>query len=165
MARMNTVTRRALLPIITGLLTYARLQHAAAENDVNKNNRRRLSIAASYFSDDPTPDGVSWRNITQIVTADLKASDRFVLIEPDGSIAEKVDAVPQFDKWRGFNTEWLVTGRVTSAPNQRVKVEFRLWDVAKGEHVLGAQYWLGPAERRQVPHAMAEAILKRLSEE
>jgi TolB protein len=165
MTGMKPITRRALLLTVAGFVADAGLQHAAAQSDVNKNNQRRLSVSDPDSSDDPTPDGPSWHNTTQIVTEDLRASGRFVLIEPRSPIIEKVDAVPQFDKWRGIPTGWLVTGHVTPAANQRIKVEFRLWNVTKGEHVLGQQYFLSPEDWRRVSHVITEAILKRLSDE
>jgi TolB protein len=96
------------------------------------------------------------------VVSDLKASSRFVFVEPDGSIEEKVDAVPQFNRWRALNTECLVIGRIARRPDQRVFAEFRLWDVASGRQLYGAQYGLQPEGWRRVPHAIAQDILKRL---
>jgi TolB protein len=164
MTGMKPITRRALLAIVAGFVINAGLRHAAAQSEVNKNTRRRLSISAPDSSDDPTPDGPSWHNITQIVTEDLRASGRFALIEPDSPIVEKIDAVPALDKWRSIHTEWLLTGRVTQ-PDRRLKVEFRLWNVIKGQQVLGQQYFLQPEQWRNVPQIIAEEILKRLSDE
>ena len=164
MTGMKPIPRRALLAIVAGFVINAGLQQAAAQSEVNKNTQRRLSISAPDSSDDPTPDGPSWHNITQIVTEDLRASGRFVLIEPDSPIVEKIDAVPRFDEWRSTHTEWLLTGRVTQ-PDRRLKVEFRLWNVITGQQVLGQQYFLQPEQWRNVPQIIAEAILKRLSDE
>jgi TolB protein len=163
MTGMKPIPRRALLTIVAGFVINAGLRHAAAQSEVNRNNQRRLSISAPDSSDDPTPDGPSWHNITQIVTEDLRASGRFVLIEPDSPIVEKVDAVPALDKWRGIDTEWLLTGRVTQ-PDRRLKVEFRLWSVIRGQQLLGQQYFLQPEEWRNLSHVIAEEILKQLSD-
>ncbi len=161
---MKPIPRRALLAIVAGFVINAGLQQAAAQSEVNKNTQRRLSISAPDSSDDPTPDGPSWHNITQIVTEDLRASGRFVLIEPDSPIVEKIDAAPALDKWRSIHTEWLLIGRVTQ-PDRRLKVEFRLWNVITGQQVLGQQYFLQPEQWRNVPQIIAEEILKRLSDE
>ena len=87
-----------------------------------------------------------------------------MLIEPDAPIEGNINAAPAFDKWRGIDTEWLLTGRVTQ-PDRRLKVEFRLWNVITGQQVLGQQYFLKPEQWRNVPQIIAEAILKRLSDE
>jgi TolB protein len=164
MTGTKPIPRRALPAIVAGFVIHAGLQHAAAQSEVNKNAQRRLSTSAPDSSDDPTPDGPSWHNFTQIVTEDLRASGRFVLIEPDSPIVEKIDAVPRFDEWRSIHTEWLLTGRVTQ-PDHRLKVEFRLWNVITGKHVLGQQYFLQPEQWRNVSQIIAEEILKRLSNE
>src|SRR5258706_12241521 len=119
MTGMKPITRRALLLTVAGFGADAGLQHAAAQSEVNKNNPRRLSVSDPDSSDDPTPDGPSWHNTTQVVTEDLIASGRFVLIEPNSPIVEKIDTAPKFDEWRGVHTEWLVTGRVTK-PDHRL---------------------------------------------
>jgi hypothetical protein len=105
MTGMKPITRRALRAIVAGFVINAGLRHAAAQSEMSKNTQRRLSISAPDSSDDPTPDGPSWHNITQIVTEDLRASGRFVLIEPDSPIVEKIDAAPAFNKWRSIHTE------------------------------------------------------------
>ena len=78
-------------------------------------------------------------------------------------IEENLDAVPQFDKWRSINAELLVTGRVTTTPDQRFKAEFRLWDVISGKITIAQQYWLRPDDSRRVPHLVAEAIFERVT--
>jgi len=114
------------------------------------------------FSGSSASGEVNARDITEIITSDLKSSGRLVLIESNGLVEENLDAIPQFDKWRGINTDCLVTGRIARMPDQRVMVEFRLWDVVSGNQMIAAQYGLQLENWRRVPHAIAEAILKRL---
>jgi TolB protein len=155
MPSMKPLTRRTLWVTIAGFVTCARSQQAAAD-------QRRVSIAVPEFSGDSVSDDVSPRNITEIVVSDLKASGRFVFIEPDGSIEEKVGAAPQFKRWRDLNTEYLIIGRIARKPDQRVFVEFRLWDVVSGQHLVGVQYVLQSEDWRRVSHAIAEAVIERL---
>ena len=60
------------------------------------------------------------------------------------------------------STEYLVSGRIARMPDQRIKVDFRLWDVLTGRQLIGAQYGLQPEDWRRVRHVIAEAILGRL---
>jgi TolB protein len=163
MSRKNPITRRALLVMTTGFVGYARSPPAAAASERDNTNRPRISIAVPEFSGDSVSDEVSPRDITEIVVSDLKASGRFVLVEPNGSIEEKVDAVPQFTRWRDLNTECLVIGRIARRPDQHIFVEFRLWNVVSGQQLVGAQYGLQPEDWRRVPHAVVQAILERLT--
>jgi TolB protein len=104
------------------------------------------------------------RDITELITADLKASGRLVLIESNGLAEESINAIPHFDRWRGIHADCLVTGNIARAPDQRVKVEFRLWDMVSGKQLLGAQYMLQPEDWPRVSHEIADAVLKRLTE-
>jgi TolB protein len=171
MSRMKPIARHVLLAIIIGLVTYARLQHASAESGVINDNRQRFSIAAPDFPDSSTSDGATGRDIAQGIVSDLKAVGRFVLV--DSNITPEANGVvPQFDKWRSTNAEWLVTGsvkesapRLMEKPSHRLLVEFRLWNVVKGENVLGQMYVVGSEDLQRVPHLIAEEIFKRLTGE
>jgi len=166
---MKPIARHIFLVIIIGLVTCARLQHASAETGVVDDNRQRFSIAVPDFSDSSTPDGANGRDIAQGIVSDLKAAGRFVLV--DSNITLEANAVvPQFDKWRSTNAEWLVTGRVKESAsrlmektNHRLLVEFRLWNVVKGKQDLGQQYVVASEDLQRVPHLIAEEILKQLT--
>jgi Tol biopolymer transport system component len=156
----NPVTRRTSLAIMTGLVACAGLPRAATANDGN--NQHRISIAVPDFSNGSGADDISPRDITEIIISDLRASGRLALIESNGLVEENINTVPQFDKWRGINAQCLVTGRIVRKPDQRIFVEFRLWDLLSGHQLYGAQYLLQSDNWRRVPHAIAEAILERL---
>ena len=101
----------------------------------------------------------------RIVAADLRGSGRFAPIDP-GTFAEKVldiDAIPQFADWRGINAQALVAGRFASQPHGRLRVEFRLWDVATGQQLSGRQYAVAADRWRLVAHLIADAIYERLT--
>jgi TolB protein len=160
MPRIRPVTRRTSLVIITGLVAGAGLPRAATASDAN--NQRPISIAVPDFLNSSGADDISPREITEIIISDLKASGRLALIESNGLIEDSINVVPQFDQWRGINAESLVIGRIVRKPDQRRFVEFRLWDLASGHQLYGAQYLLQSDDWRRVPHAIAEAILERL---
>ncbi|THD65465.1 MAG: hypothetical protein E7813_14930 [Bradyrhizobium sp.] len=162
MSKMNPVTRRGSIAILAVLSACAALPHAAAANDQDSNHQRRISIAVPEFSDSPPSGEVNAREMTEIIISDLKASGRLALLDPHELVEDNIDVAPHFDKWRSIDAQSLVTGRIVRKPDQRVMVEFRLWDVASGQQLVGAQYVLQPDDWRRVPHAIAEAILERL---
>jgi Tol biopolymer transport system component len=55
-------------------------------------------------------------------------------------------------------------GRVRKR-DQRLLVEFRLWNVVDGHQVLGQQYYAAGSEEdlQRIPHIMADEIVKRLT--
>ncbi len=145
-------SRRTWMAMMAGLVACVR--PAAGQ--------RRVSIAVTEFSGDPVSDEVSPRSITEIIISDLKASGRLALIEPHGLVEDNIDSIPQFDKWRSINADGLVTGCITPKPDQHILVQFRLWDVAIGQQLAGAQYGLPLQDWQRVPHVIADAILDRL---
>jgi TolB protein len=160
MTGMGPIVRRALVAIAAGFIIRLPLHPAAADGGAG--HQLRFSIAASDASDNAPAGGLDWPEVSQIITAETTASGRFLPVEPSTPIVENVSAVPQFDKWRSIDTDVLVTGRVTPAPNRRLKVEFRLWDLASRKLLIAQQYFLGPEEPLPVPHLIAAAILKCL---
>ena len=167
---MKLITQHISLVMIIGLITYARLQHASAESGAIDDDRQRFSIAVPDFSNSSTSDGASWSTMAQAIVSDLKASDRFAVIESNLPIESNVptegmlDAPPHLDRWRGTDAKWLVTGRVKKQ-DHRLLVRFELWNVVKGQHVLGQQYVVGSDDMQRVPHVIADEIFKKLTGE
>jgi TolB protein len=75
------------------------------------------------------------------------------------------DVAPQMDAWRTINAQFVVTGRVTRAPDGRLQTQFRLWDVATGQQATGQQYVTDPNNARRVAHIVSDAIFSRITGE
>lgn len=107
------------------------------------------------------------RNVTGIITSNLRRSGLFAPIDPAAYI-EKIanaDAVPRFPDWRVINAQGLVTGRITRQSDGRLKAEFRLWDVPQGQQLTGQQYFTTPENWRRIAHIISDAIYERLTGE
>jgi Tol biopolymer transport system component len=44
-----------------------------------------------------------------------------------------------------------------------VVVQYHLWDVISGEHLISAQYGMQPENWHRIAHVIAEAIVERLT--
>jgi TolB protein len=161
MPLLKPVTRRAIWAVVAGVVSCARLPDAAAADAGENNGQRRISIAMPDFSDNSASDVVNSRDLTEAIISELKTSGQFIFVEPK-SIEENIDVIPKFDQWRSIHTDGLVTGRIMRKPDQRIFVEFRLWDIVSGQQLIGVQYVLQPNDWRVVAHAIAESILERL---
>ena len=170
MSRMKPIARYLFSAMVIGLVSCAPLQRASAETAVIDDNQQRFSIAVPDFSDSSTSDGASWSTMAQTIVSDLRASDRFALIESNLPVESnmpsegRTDPLPHFDRWRGTDAKWLVMGRVKKQ-DQSLLVRFQLWNVVKGEQVLGQQYVVGSEDMQRVPHVIAEEISKQLTGE
>src|ERR1700730_11591070 len=133
-----SVTRRRALPLgaaAGGLTITARPAAAVVRLDITEGNFQPLPIAIPNFFGGADSDKDTAVGVTQIITANLKASGLFLPIDP-AAFLEKlagVDNVPNFPNWRTINAQALVTGRITRQSDGRLKAEFRLWDVLAGQ--------------------------------
>jgi TolB protein len=112
-----------------------------------------------------TPDEAEIaRDMTQVLIADLRQGGRLRLIDP-AVVASKiagVDIVPNFADWRALGVRALLTGRV-GREQQRLRSEFRVWDVESGQQLLGQLYFAAPDEWRKVGHAVSGVIFESLT--
>jgi TolB protein len=145
-------------------LTILPLQLAMAQTNNAARRTEPLVIAVPEILPG-TPDvGEIARDMTQVVVGDLRQSGRFTLIDPAATAGKisNVDAVPDFADWRALGVRALVTGRV-GREQQRLRSEFRVWDVEGGQQLLGQLYFAAPQEWRKVGHAISDVIFERLT--
>jgi TolB protein len=140
---------------------------AVVSIDVTQGNIKPIPIALPDFVGGGGNDSDIGRNVTQVITANLKRSGLFAPIDQAAYLerVSNIDALPRFPDWRAINAQALVTGRITRQGDGRLKSEFRLWDVASAEQLTGAQYFTSPDIWRRVAHIISDAIYQRLTGE
>ncbi|AHA28239.1 Tol-Pal system beta propeller repeat protein TolB [Candidatus Liberibacter americanus] len=97
---------------------------------------------------------------SEVISSDLDRSDLFVRI-PKGSFLQKItnpDNKPLFEYWDDLKAQVLVTGRVIKEGSNRLRVEFRLWDVKNRKQVLGKKLFSLPEDWRTVAHTISDHI-------
>jgi TolB protein len=159
--RRQIVMRGAAVAALTILLP----KFATAYTDAAR-SAQPLVIAVPEILPGTPDEGEIARDMTQVVIGDLRQSGRFTLIDAaaaTGKIAN-VDVVPDFAAWRALGVQALVTGRV-GHEQQRLRTEFRLWDVEAGQHLFGELHFAAPEQWRKVGHVIADSILERLTGE
>jgi TolB protein len=145
----------------------SRPAQAVLSLDVTQGTVQPMPVALPDFVGASPSDGDVARSITQVITANLKRSGLFVPIDPAAYLERitNIDTVPSFADWRAVNAQGLVTGRLTSQTDGRLKTEFRLWDVFAGQQLTGQQYFTVPDNWRRVAHIISDAIYQRLTGE
>jgi TolB protein len=167
------LTRRRMLALGAGATAGAfagwqpRNAFAQLRLDVTQGNIQPMPIALPDFVAGSPADLEVSRNVTGIITGNLRRSGLFAPIDPQAYIEKIVnpDAVPRFPDWRAINAQALVTGRVTRQNDGRLKAEFRLWDVFAGQQQAGQQYFTTPDNWRRIGHIISDAIYERLTGE
>src|SRR5262249_18402657 len=142
------LSRRRLLTgagglAMTGLLASAPVfSRDIPRIEVPEGNVQPVPIALPDFAGSTPAESETGRNITQVITGNLRRSGLFVPIDQAAYI-EKVtnfDVAPRFPDWRVINAQALVTGRLRRPGGDgRLQIEFRLWDVFAGQQLAGQQ--------------------------
>jgi TolB protein len=149
----------AFAALIVGLAAPASAQLRV---DVTQGNIQPLPIAIPDFIGDP-----SGAQIAGVVRADLDRSGLFRVLDPKSFVEQvkDINTVPNFGNWRVINAQALVTGQVQQQPDGRLRLDFRLWDVAGGSQMVGLQYYTTPDNWRRIAHLVSDAIYQRVTGE
>ena len=169
MSQTKPIARQIFSMIIVGLVASVRFQNVAVGAEMANDHQQRFSIAVPDFPDSFTSDGTSGRDIARAIISDLRADGRFTLVNSTIPLEAKA-VLPEFDRWRSTNAEWLVAGSIRQSPpnptengKSRAVVEIRLWNVVKGTKVLGEQYFAQSTDLQRVSHCVAAHIIKQLT--
>ncbi len=162
--------RGQMLPAVMVMVAFiAGLGAAQAEVtiDIRQGNVKPIRVAITEFFGVNERESTLGRNIAQVISANLERSGLFEPIDPKAftQTAASIQVRPRFNDWRIINTEALVNGAISVQPDGRLRVEFRIWDVAKEEHMLGKAYSSEQENWRRVAHIVSDAIYKRVTGE
>lgn len=151
-----------VLTLLAGMVIAPAIAEAQLNVDVTRGSQQPLPIAVTPFvgqeADMP---------LTEVIINDLSGSGLFAPIDPATFIQTDIDpdGEPRFGDWRIINAQALLVGRVTRLGDDRINVEFRLWDVFGGQQLTGQQFTTTPQNWRRIAHIIADAIYQRLTGE
>jgi TolB protein len=156
----------AVLIALAALAAAIQPARALVSIDVTQGQLEPLPIAIPYLAGGGTHDDVA-RQISDVITADLRGSGLFVPIDRAAYLTQTVAVsdIPRFADWRAIDAQALVTGTVSPEADGRLKVEFRLWDPFAEQQMIGQQYFTQPDNWRRIAHIMADQIYERLTGE
>ena len=149
--------------------------HALIEVDITRGNLNPLPIAVSaLFSDENTNKAFKkeikinkiGEEISLIIENNLKATGLFNPLEKKAFL-QKPDVAhlkPRFEDWSLIKAQALITGKVELI-NDKVRVEFRLWDVLAGREMLALAFTTVPNNWRRIGHIISDKIYERLTGE
>lgn len=111
-----------------------------------------------------TPDAQRLgRDIARVIQANLRNSGLFRPIENQAFIQtpEAAAQTPRFQDWRVIGAQALTTGRV-EVQGDRLRVEFRLWDVLPEAQIQGTAFTAPAAQWRRIAHLISDVVYERL---
>jgi TolB protein len=103
------------------------------------------------------------QQLTPIVAADLARSGLFRIVDASGVRPAPVEPGDiRYGDWTSRNAEALVIGGVSTLPDGRMEVRFRLMDVVRQQQLAGFSYTITQAQARMAAHRIADAIYEKM---
>jgi len=133
-----------------------------------------LRIEISEGVDKPVPIAVvpfGWDgpgaapfDVSALVSADLASSGRFKPLPPRDMLERpKTGRDIDFDDWRIMGIEVIIIGRLIEAAPGEYTIQFQLFDVFRGEQLLGYRQPAKKAQLRGASHLVADMIYEELT--
>jgi len=145
------------------------------EVDITRGNLNPLPIAVSPLFQNNNSKKISQNKlniddlgseIAKVIENNLKQSGLFNPLSKDAFL-QKPDIAhlkPRFEDWSLIKAQALITGKVL-IENDKLKVEFRLWDVLAAREMLALSFTTVPNNYRRVGHIITDKVYERLTGE
>lgn len=136
---------------------------AQLDVDVTQGNVDPLRIAVPVF----VGQDELGQQMADVIAGDLDSSGLFRSLDREAFI-DRVGAVnkaPRFADWRAIDAQALVVGGIGQGADGKLKVEFRLWDVASGKQLAGQSFATNAGNWRRIAHVIADTIYERMTGE
>lgn len=166
---------KKLILVIFFLFVFNNSAIALVEVDITRGNLDPLPIAISPLhvelgskdikQGDKVIKNVGER-IAEIIEVNFRRSGLFNPLKKD-SFVQKPDIAhvkPRFEDWTLIKAQALVTGKVIVS-DDRLRVEFRLWDVVAAKEMAALAFSTTPDNWRRIAHIISDKIYQRLTGE
>ena len=145
------------------------------EVDITRGNLSPLPVAVSPLSIDSESKEsfeklLKKKNIgaeiSLVVENNLVKSGLFNPLDKDAFLQKPNIAhlKPRFEDWALIKAQALITGKVTLV-DEKLRVEFRLWDVLAGKEMIALAFTTVPTNWRRVGHIITDKVYERLTGE
>jgi len=141
---------------------------ALIEIDITRGNLDPLPIAISPLHVDlksENYEGVKIKNlgenISTIIENNFRSTGLFNPLKKEAFV-QKPDIAhlkPRFEDWRLIKAQALVTGKLL-IKDDKLKVEFRLWDLAAAKEMTALAFTTTPSNWRRVAHIISDKFMR-----
>ena len=147
--------------------------YSLIEVDITRGNLDPLPIAVSPLHVDVQSDNYQDSQvkglgdlISSVVEKNFKSTGLFNPLNKDAFV-QKPDIAhlkPRFEDWSLITAQALITGKIL-IKDEKLKIEFRLWDVAANKEMIALAFTTTPSNWRRVAHIISDKIYERLTGE
>ena len=147
--------------------------HSLIEVDITRGNLDPLPIAVSPLHVDIESENYEDIKVKElgdlvssVIEKNFKSTGLFNPLNKDAFV-QKPDIAhlkPRFEDWRLITAQALVTGKLL-VKDGKLKVEFRLWDLAASQEMIAIAFTTTPSNWRRVAHIISDKIYERLTGE
>ena len=103
-------------------------------------------------------------DITEIISNDLKRSGRFSTTPVENMLQKPTTGAEiDFDDWSILGVEAVIVGRITKAKGNSFNIQFQLFDIYKGEQIVGYRMPANLNNLRRSGHRIADMIYEELT--
>ena len=149
------------------------MSYSLTEIDITRGNLDPLPIAVSPLHVDRQSENYDDLKvkelgdlISSVIEKNFKSTGLFNPINKDAFV-QKPDIAhlkPRFEDWRLITAQALVTGKIL-IKDDKLKVEFRLWDLAASQEMVALAFTTTPSNWRRVAHIISDKVYERLTGE
>lgn len=157
----------ALMAIVLLAATSAQAQTTPLRIEITEGVIEPMPFAAPRFvAVNGDAQGLA-QQVTEVIIADLTGSGLFREIPASAHISgiDNFDAPVQFADWKAINAQALITGSVQLTSDNRLVLQFRLFDVFAQTTLEGVQFAASAPSWRRMAHKVADQIYARLTGE
>ena len=104
------------------------------------------------------------KNISIVISDNLERSGLFNPINQKAFIQseESLSKGPRFEDWKVIKSQHLIAGKISKKEN-KISVEFRLYDVFSQKQLLAKKYETSEKNWRRVSHIISDAVFSRIT--
>lgn len=163
-ARFRSISALLLWVAAIAALALSSVASAQLRIEIRRGVERPVPMAIVPFSWEAPPGTPSPLDVSGVVTADLGGSGRFAPIPVSDMVSRPTDpAQVNFQDWQILDVDVLVIGRVVQDAPDRYTVIFQLFDILRGEQLVGYRLTTAAGELRNTAHRVADMIYEELT--
>ncbi len=139
------------------------LSQAELTIEITQGVEGALPIAVVPFESSAT-QYVPTEDVAAIVASDLRRSGRFAPLAEEDMISRPAEASEvRYPDWRTLGVDNLIIGKIEPGDDTDFRIEFRLFDVYRGQQIAGYSLPVAADGLRHVAHRISDIIYEKLT--